>query len=45
MTKGHVSAIGTVKLPRGNDYSLSAGIGTAIMGDGGSFVASQIRGC
>ena len=45
VTKGHVSAIGTVKLPRGNDYSLSAGIGTAIMGDGGSFVASQIRGC
>jgi hypothetical protein len=45
VTKGHVSAVGTVKLPRGKNYTLSAGIGTGQMGDGGSFAAGQIRGC
>ena len=32
-------------LPRGKAYTLNAGIGAGHMGDGGSFAASDIRGC
>jgi hypothetical protein len=45
VTKGHYSTIGVVKLPRGKDYSLSAGIGTANMGNGGTFRPGDIRAC
>ena len=45
VAKGHVSAVGSVRLPRGKAYSLNAGIGTDNMGNGGTFTAGQIRGC
>lgn len=45
VAKGHVSKLGTVRLPRGSAYSLNAGIGAGQMGNGGTFVARQIRGC
>lgn len=43
--KGHISAVGTVKLPQGKDYSLNAGVGGGQSGDGGSFTASQVPHC
>ena len=43
--KGHVSDLGSVKLKRGKAFELSVGIGTANMGNGGSFKAGAIRGC
>lgn len=45
VSKGHVSKVGTVKLVRGKEYTLNAGIGTHNMGNGGTFKAAQIRGC
>jgi len=45
VAKGHVSRVGTVKLPRGKAYALNAGIGTSAMGNGGSFTARQLRAC
>jgi hypothetical protein len=45
VTKGDVSAIGTVKLPRGSAYALNAGIATANAGNGGTFDAGKITGC
>ena len=45
VTKGHVSGIGTVKLPRGKAFTLNAGIGADNMGNGGSFAAADLRGC
>lgn len=43
--KGHVSTIGTVKVPRGSAYTLSAGIGTGGMGNGGEFKVANLRRC
>lgn len=43
--KGEVSAVGTVKLPRGSAYALNAGIATANAGNGGTFKAGNIPGC
>jgi hypothetical protein len=43
--KGHRSAVGTVKVPRGKSYALDAGIGTSAMGNGGSFTTGSIRTC
>jgi hypothetical protein len=43
--KGDVSAVGSVKLPRGSAYALSAGIATANAGNGGTFKAGNIPGC
>lgn len=45
VARGHVSKVGTVKLPRGAAYVLNAGIGTGQAGNGGTFTAGQIRGC
>ncbi len=45
VAKGHVSDVGTVKLPRGKAYELNAGIGTSAMGNGGTFSAGDIRAC
>jgi hypothetical protein len=45
VAKGHVSDIGTVRLPRGSDYVVNAGIGTGQAGNGGTFAAHQIRAC
>jgi hypothetical protein len=45
VTKGHISAIGTVKLPQGKDYSLNAGIGGDNAGNGGTFLSGQIPHC
>jgi hypothetical protein len=45
VAKGHVSAAGTVKLPRGSAYALNAGIATANAGNGGTFKAGDIPGC
>jgi hypothetical protein len=45
VSKGHISGIGTVKLPRGSAYTLNAGIATANAGNGASFRAGKIRGC
>ncbi len=45
VAKGHVSDVGTVKLPRGKAYVLNAGIGTSQMGNGGSFAAGDLRAC
>lgn len=42
---GHVSGIGTVKLPRGAAYGLNAGIGSGQAGNGGTFRPGQIRVC
>jgi hypothetical protein len=45
VAKHHISKAGSVKLPRGKDYTLNAGVGTGAMGNGGTFTARQIRGC
>jgi hypothetical protein len=45
VAKGHISDVGTVKLTRGKEFTLSAGIGTHNMGNGGSFKPGQIRAC
>ena len=45
VAKGHTSQVGTVMLPRGKAFVLNAGIGTDNMGNGGTFAASDIRGC
>jgi hypothetical protein len=45
VAKGHVSDVGTVRLPRGAEYTLNAGIGTHDMGNGGSFRPGAIRAC
>jgi hypothetical protein len=45
VTKGHLSGIGTVKLPRDKSYSFNAGIGGGQAGNGGTFKAGQIRAC
>ena len=45
VAKGHVSQVGTVKLPRGSAYSLNAGIGTGQAGNGGTFKPGQIKAC
>ena len=45
VAKGHVSAVGTVRLPRGKAFELNAGIGTDNMGNGGTFKAGNIRAC
>ena len=43
--RGHLSTVGTVRVPRGTTYALDAGIGTGAMGNGGSFAARSIRTC
>jgi len=43
--KGHISPVGTVRVPRGTTYALDSGIGTGAMGNGGSFQARSIRTC
>jgi hypothetical protein len=43
--KGHVSAVGTVRVPRGATYALDAGLGTGAMGNGGSFKPTSIHTC
>jgi len=45
VAKGHVSDVGTVRLPRGKQFVLNAGIGTDNMGNGGTFTAGDLRGC
>jgi hypothetical protein len=45
VTKGHISAIGDVRLPRGAGYTLNAGIGTDNMGNGGTFTSREIPHC
>jgi hypothetical protein len=45
VTKGHTSALGTVKLPRGSAYALNAGIAVSQAGNGGSFKPGDIRAC
>lgn len=45
VAKGHVSGVGTVKLPRGSAFGLEAGIAVSQAGNGGSFRAGQIRAC
>jgi hypothetical protein len=45
VAKGHVSDVGTVKLPRGAEYSLNAGISTGQAGNGGSFKPGQVKAC
>jgi hypothetical protein len=45
VSKGSVSAIGTLKLPRGSAYTFGAGIATANAGNGGAFEAGKITGC
>ncbi|WP_151084176.1 hypothetical protein [Nocardioides cynanchi] len=45
VTRGHYSGVGTVKLPRGAQYTLNAGLGGGQSGDGGSFVAKQVPHC
>jgi hypothetical protein len=42
---GHISKVGTLKLPRGSAYRLGVGISTGQAGNGGEFKAGQIRGC
>jgi hypothetical protein len=45
VARGHLSAVGTVRLPRGTRYTLGAGLGGGQSGDGGSFAARQIPHC
>lgn len=45
VSRGHISAVGTVKLPRGTDYTFDAGVGGGQSGDGGTFRPGQIRSC
>ena len=45
IAKGHVSSIGKVLLPRDPKFTLSAGIGTGAMGNGGIFKAGNIKPC
>ena len=45
VAKGHLSSVGTVRLPRGTSFELNAGIGTDNMGNGGTFKAGAIRPC
>jgi hypothetical protein len=45
VAKGHISDVGTVRLPRGSQYTLNAGIGTHNMGNGGTFRPAQVRAC
>lgn len=40
-----ISKVGTAKLPRGKKYTLSIGIGTSGMGNGGDFRPKQIPHC
>lgn len=43
--RGHVSAIGTVIVPRGAAYTMSAGIGNGGMGNGGDFKVADLGRC
>jgi hypothetical protein len=45
VTRGHFSDVGTVKLPQGPKYTLSAGLGGGQSGDGGAFTNKQIPTC
>jgi hypothetical protein len=45
VTRGHLSSVGTVKLPQGPKSALNAGLGGGQMGDGGSFTNKQIPHC
>ena len=45
VNKGHVSAVGTVHVPRGSAYRFSGGIGTGAMGNGGNAKARYIQYC
>jgi hypothetical protein len=45
VAKGHTSAVGTVRLPRGSAYTFSAGIGASQAGNGGTFKPGQLRAC
>lgn len=40
-----MSDTGTVTLPQGTKYNVSAGMGAGQMGGGGTFVAKQIPHC
>ena len=42
---GKISALGMVKLPVGENYTMDAGIGTEGMGNGGSFTSSNLPHC
>ena len=45
VAKGHVSAVGTVRLPRGSGYAVNVGIATTNAGNGGSVTAGKIQHC
>lgn len=45
VAKGHISAIGTVRMPRGAAYTLSVGLDNGQAGNGGSFASTQIPHC
>jgi hypothetical protein len=45
VSRGDVSAIGTVRLPRGSAYALNAGLATANAGNGATVTAGRITGC
>lgn len=45
VAQGRVSAVGTVKLPRGSAYLLNAGIASTNAGNGATFTAGKIPHC
>ena len=45
VNKGTVSTVGTVYVPRGTAYRLSAGIGTGGMGNGGNVKPANLQYC
>jgi hypothetical protein len=45
VARGHLSAVGVVKVPRGPTYSLNAGLGGGQSGNGASFADKQIPHC
>jgi hypothetical protein len=45
VARGHLSAVGAVKLPQGPTSTLNAGLGGGQSGDGGSFSNKQIPRC
>jgi hypothetical protein len=45
VTRGHLSGVGTVRLPQGSKYTLNAGLGGGQSGDGGTFTHKQIPHC
>jgi hypothetical protein len=45
VAKGHISAIGSVRMPRGAAYTVSAGLDNGQAGNGGGFASTQIPHC